>query len=254
MARKSQKVSVTRRFHRSVGVVASVFILFMVISGLTINHSNQLGFDQRQITKSFLLNWYGLHEPQDIYSFAVGNDWLSFTGSQLYLNGNPVSTISNGVGAVAIQDMIIAAGGNELLLLTYKGELIERIDWKIYSADPVDSIGLLNGGAVVVRSMGQLWLPDSELLGWQRVETPVTSPVWSRSEPAPLELQQAVIQSYSGGLSLEQFLLDIHSGRIFGTAGILVYDLLAVIVAFMAISGLILWVRGRRKNQRNGNK
>lgn len=252
MAGKNQKVSVTRRFHRSTGVGAAVFILFMVMSGLVINHSNQLDLDQQQITKPFLLNWYGLKEPQAIHSFAIDNDWLSFAGSQLYFNGISVSTISNGVGAVAVQDMIIAAGDDELLLFNNKGQIIERIDWDTSSAGPIDSIGQLADGTVAVRSSRGVWLADAEFLGWQRADDNASSPQWSISKPTPGDLRQTVIQHYSGGLSLEQLLLDMHSGRIFGTIGIVVYDLLAIVVGFMAISGLILWVRGRRKSKRNG--
>ena len=47
-------------------------------------------------------------------------------------------------------------------------------------------------------------------------------------------------------MSLERLLLDLHSGRFFGSAGVLVYDVLALAIGFLAISGLILWIRGRR--------
>jgi uncharacterized iron-regulated membrane protein len=49
---------------------------------------------------------------------------------------------------------------------------------------------------------------------------------------------------------MEQLFLDLHSGRIFGTAGTLIYDLLALVVGFLAISGVVLWFRGLR----NGKK
>jgi len=51
---------------------------------------------------------------------------------------------------------------------------------------------------------------------------------------------------------MERLLLDFHSGRIFGPVGVLVYDLLALAVGFMAISGLVLWFRGRRNGNGNG--
>jgi uncharacterized iron-regulated membrane protein len=49
---------------------------------------------------------------------------------------------------------------------------------------------------------------------------------------------------------MERLILDLHSGRIFGPVGILIYDLLAVIVGFLAISGVIFWFRGRRNGKR----
>ncbi len=49
---------------------------------------------------------------------------------------------------------------------------------------------------------------------------------------------------------MERVLLDLHSGRIFGPVGVLVYDLLALALGFLSISGLLLWFRGRRNGKR----
>ena len=255
MARKKLQNSLVRRLHRSLGAGTAIFIIFMVLSGLVINHSNGLGLDQRHVSQPFVLNWYGLEEPENIRSFALGNDWLSFAGSQLYLNGAPVPGLSSGVGAVSSHDMLIAAGSEELLLLDHDGRLIERSPWGPPGAGPIESIGLLADGIVVVKSVGQLWLADAELLNWQRAEDTNVNPIWAFSEPAPGVLREAITRQYRGdGLSLERVLLDIHSGRIFGSIGILVYDLLALAIAFLAISGLIFWLRGRRNGKQNGQR
>jgi len=256
MARKKTGASLVRRLHRSVGAATAVFIIFMVLSGLAINHSNGLGLDQHHVSQPQLLDWYGLAEPEHIKSFALGGDWLSFAGSQLYLNGKPVSTIVNGVGAVSSGAMLIAAGSEELLLLDHDGNLIERIAWGTPDAGRIEAIGLLTGDTVVVRSTGQLWLADTDLLNWQHAQNPGINPdtdiIWSTSTPAPEALHQTFTRHYRGhGLSLERVLLDVHSGRIFGSVGIFIYDLLALAVGFLAISGLVFWFRGRRKNRQN---
>jgi hypothetical protein len=74
--------------------------------------------------------------------------------------------------------------------------------------------------------------------------------LWAAPGVAPDTLQQAIARHYRGsGPSLERFLLDLHSGRIFGSVGILIYDLLALAIAFLALSGLLLWVRGKRNSK-----
>jgi len=255
MARKKPQSSLVRRLHRSLGAGTAVFIIFMVLSGLTINHSNGLGLDQRHVSQPFVLNWYGLGEPENIRSFALGNNWLSFAGSQLYLNANSVPGLSNGIGAVSSHEMLIVAGSEELILLDNDGRLIERLPWGPPGAGPIESIGMLADGIVVVKSAGQLWLADADLLNWQRAEGTNVKPTWAHSEPAPGVLREAITRHYRGdGLSLERVLLDLHSGRIFGSVGILVYDLLALAVAFLAISGLIFWLRGRRNGKQNGQR
>jgi len=250
MTRKKPQASTTRRMHRSLGAGAAVFVIFMVMSGLAINHSNGLGLDKRHVSQAFLLGWYGLEGPDQILSFSVGGEWISFAGSQLYYNDSAISTVTNGVGVVSSGDMLIVAGSDELLLLDPNGRLIERIPWGSNGEAPTESIGLLADGGVVVKTSHQLWLADAQLLSWQQAGATTAIPVWSSPGTAPENLQQAITHQYRGdGLSLERVLLDFHSGRIFGSIGVVVYDLLALAVGFLAISGLIFWLRGRR----NGN-
>jgi hypothetical protein len=253
---KKRRASTIRRLHRSLGAAAAVFILFMVLSGMVINHSNGLGLDQRHVSQSFLLGWYGLFAPDQIHSFAAGDNWISYAGSQLFLDDSHITSVSNGVGAVFSNNMLIAASSDELLLLDTSGQLIERQPWSPPEAGPIESIGLLPDGTVVVKSTGQLWLADAELLGWQAAKETTSNPTWSTSEPAPGSLIQSITEQYRGeGLSVERLLLDFHSGRIFGPIGVFVYDLLALAVGFLSISGLVLWIRGKRNGKRsNGVK
>lgn len=253
MARKKSRASAIRRLHRSLGAGAAIFILFLVISGLAINHSHDLGLDQRHVSQSSLLSWYGIGKPQDIRSFAVADSWLSFAGSQLYLNDKHVATIANGVGAVRNADMLIAAGSEELLLLDHDGTLIERLPWYQPGVGPIEAIGLYEETIVAVKSANQLWLADEQMLDWQPAENVSTGAVWSSPVLPPPELHRDITSQYRGdGLSMERLLLDFHSGRIFGPVGVLVYDLLALAVGFMAITGLVLWFRGRRNGNGNG--
>jgi hypothetical protein len=250
MARKNRKPSTTRRLHRSFGAIAAVFILFMVLSGLMINHSNSLGLDQRQVSQTTLLDWYGLGKPENIRNYEVGNDWLSFAGSQLYLNGNPITAISNGVGAVFNGEILVAAGNDEILLLDHDGHTIERQPWESSANGPIESIGLLPQGVIALKTGTHLWVSDTQLLNWQLAEGNMPPPLWSSAEVAPGTLEETITRHYRGdGPSLERLLLDLHSGRIFGTIGALIYDLLALAIGFLAISGLLLWVRGRRNGK-----
>ena len=254
MSVRKKRRSTARRLHRFLGAWASIFVIFMVLSGIVINHANGLGLDQRQVSLNFLLDWYGLDEPEQIRNYAVGKDWLSFAGSQLYLNGRHVAMFSNGIGAIAGDDFLIAAGKDELLLLDHDGKLIERVSWAQPDTGSLARIGQLADGTVVVKSKDQTWLADKELLGWHPAGNRPAVPTWSEPSQAPAALQETIALQYRGaGLSLERILLDFHSGRIFGPVGVLLYDLFALAVGLMAISGLVLWVRGRRNGKRNGN-
>lgn len=222
----------------------------MVFSGMALNHSNDLGLDRQAVSQSFLLDWYGLGKPDNIHSYAVGHEWLSFAGSQLYLNDKPVTTLSDGVGAVSNGELLVTAGRDELLLLDLDGNLIERLPWAPIGAAPIKSVGLHANDTIAVKSSGRVWLADTDFLKWRQAEETMTALNWSLPEPAPDDLQRAITRSYRGeGPSLERLLLDLHSGRLFGSAGVLVYDLLALALGFLSISGLILWFRSRRNGK-----
>jgi len=235
----------TRRLHRTLGVSAAVFVLFMALSGLAINHAQNLELNQKHISQPVLLDWYGMGGPGQIRSYRAEGNWLSFADSNAYFNGNFLSTLSNGVGAVFNGDLLVVAGSRELLLLDREGQIVERMPWDQPGAGAVESIGLAENGEVLIRSGPKLWVADAQMLQWQPLDRETVSAKWSELAGEPEEIRRAVIRQYRGaGLDMERLLLDLHSGRIFGPIGILVYDLLALVVGFLAISGIILWLRG----------
>ena len=250
MAVKRPRRSSTRKLHRTVGAGAAVFVIFMVLSGLVINHSNQLGLDRKHISQPLLMDWYGVERVGEITSYRLADRWLSFADARIYIDDVAVSSLSNPVGAVATESTLVAAGTNELLLLDFNGSLVERIAWSTSDAGSIASIGLTGNYRIVVNSAGRLWLADKQLLTWQPADDEVKDVQWASPNPTPVTLQQAISRHYAGGgLSLERVLLDLHSGRIFGSFGILIYDLLALATGFLALSGLALWFRSRRNGK-----
>jgi PepSY-associated TM region len=251
MAHKKKKpASATRRLHRTLGAAAALFVLFMVLTGLAINHANGLGLDRKHVTQSTLLDWYGLEEPDNLLSFDLGQAWISFAGSQLFFNERPVATVNGGAGAVSAGGLLVAASSDELLLLDSDGTLVERLPWVSIDPQPIRMIGLTGENVVVVRSGDRLWTADADLLNWRQAAETNPNLRWASPQPAADTLQQAIRRAYRGqGLNLERVLLDLHSGRIFGPVGVLVYDVLAVVLGFLSISGLVLWFRGRRNGK-----
>jgi len=255
MAHKKSLGSSTRRWHRGIGVGASLFIVFLVVSGLALNHTSQLGLDRQHVSPRWLLHWYGIEGPETLRSYAVDGHWLSFAGSQLYLDGKPVSSATDGVGVAELGDWLVVACGRELLLLNRDGELIERLPWEPGDDSAIQALGHDANGAIFVRSGGKTLLAADELLSWSQPEGTPAGIEWSSPAETPREVKKAIDSHYSGnGLSLERLLLDVHSGRIFGRVGMLVYDLLALFLGFSALSGLVLWWRTRGNGKSNGRR
>lgn len=50
----------------------------------------------------------------------------------------------------------------------------------------------------------------------------------------------------SGGISLETLIVDLHSGRFFGDAGVLFVDIIGLLICLLAFTGLWAWVNHQR--------
>jgi len=239
--------SFTRRQHRLLGACVSLFLLFMVATGVLINHSHRLGLDRQPVESPVILDWYGLGAPVGTRHYSVGAHWLSHSGGQWYLDGVPVAGGDGGVGAVAYRDWIVMAGPGSLLILDTNGTLIERVPWDDRDAGAIDRIGRTPPGHIVLSTPQGTWEGDAELLQWTPVDAAPTGTRWSGALSPPGPIEQSISKFRRGTeLSLEQVLLDLHSGRILGSWGVFAYDVLSLIMGTLAVSGLVLWWRGRR--------
>ncbi|NND43813.1 MAG: PepSY domain-containing protein [Xanthomonadales bacterium] len=249
MVRRRHTGSLARRQHRAIGVTVSVFVLLVVLTGLALNHAALLRLDQRKLTHPGLLDWYGLDAPETIVSFEVHPQWLSHAGSRWYLDGVAVATAGEPRGAVAFAGWLLAADGDGLLLLTGGGEVVERIAWDSAARGAIEAVGRAADESVAVRSTRGTWFADADLLDWMPAgDVPIR---WARPADTPSTIRQDIINAHRGeAISLERLVLDLHSGRLFGSWGVWVYDLLAIGLAVLALTGLLLWFRGRRNGPR----
>lgn len=256
MNRRGQRgASIYRRWHRFLALAGALFIIFLVFTGTAINHSELLGMGHRTIRQSWLLSWYGLPAPANLTSVVLAGRTLTGAGNRLYLDGQEIATTTGSfIGAVASADLLIVASSDKLLLLTLGGELVERLRVAQIDSGTIEAIGQSRSGLVVIKAGAHILQADRDLIDWQPLPEDGGGVQWSSSAPTPEAIRQQVVSNHQGpGLSLEQLVLDLHSGRFFGTAGIIIYDLLALVLLTVALSGLVLWQRGRHNN-RNTNR
>jgi hypothetical protein len=232
--------------HRTIGIVAAVFAVFLSATGLLLNHTDRLDLGNIHLDNKWLLEWYELAPVQEPEAFQAGDHWISRIDSRLYFDAMDLEiNISGLTGAVQADGMIIAALDDSLLLLTSQGELIERLTAVDNLPGEITGIGLKDEVSPVLMTANGIFVTDSELLVW--VPTTVTAADWSVAGQLPDDLLARLLQSYRGnGVSLERFILDLHSGRIFGGMGRLAADIAALLLLFLAVSGLwVLWLRRR---------
>lgn len=246
-----------RRWHRRIGLFAALFAIVLVVTGILLNHTEDLELDSSYVGSSALLDWYGIEAPAKPLSYVVGEHWITQLGDRVYFDArelpNDRGTL---IGALTLGDRIIVAVEGRLLLLTAAGERLETLGGADGVPGGMRAIGT-KGDRLVVRASHGDYLTDKDGLSWEEsekqgdVHVPVEGAVWAEQTIVPTELYQQLSEIYRGkGLSAERVLLDLHSGRIMGWGGVWFVDAVAVLLMLLALSGVWMWLRLSRRDHR----
>ena len=232
-------------WHRYFGLTTALFVVVLSVTGLALNHTESLQLDARHVQSDTLLDWYGIKAPDTIVSYHAGTHTISQLGNDIYLDLQRVpSAVGTLAGAVEFADLIVAGLDEGLLLFTASGELIEQLGTAAGVPAGIQAVGTDTTGNLVIKTAKGIYQTDENFITW----TAATGNGIAWAEAAPLEegLARALRDTWRGsGLSLERVLLDVHSGRILGDAGVWLVDAAALLFLLLAGSGLWLW--GRRR-------
>ena len=233
------------RWHRRSGIASALLVLLLSVTGLFLNHTERLKLDEHFVRTEFLLNWYNIRPPQAPSSFKLKDKWITRIGGRLYFNDKELEQGSDVLWGVAEQQgMIVLALEDKLLLLTGEGEQIEKLSG--YDGVPagMTAIGMNEYGELVIKAAHGDYLADLNALAWDDYEEIAAQ--WSVEASMPVQLEEDLLYLYRGkGLSWERLLLDLHSGRVLGSAGVYLVDMAALLFIFLAMSGSWMWLRRR---------
>lgn len=233
------------RWHRRAGVLACVLLLMLAVTGLALNHSQGLRLAERTVGWDWPYALYGPSAAGAWTGFAVGDAWLLQGGEgRLFLDTREVGRCDGRlVGALVLDAMILVACERELQLLTPDGQRIDALSATAGLAVPVSGLAL-HGRAALALAGGRWQRFDADAMGLAEVGDIGPQPLVPGAPP------QALLHALgraSGWLHWERFLLDLHSGRLFGRAGVLLVDAGGVLSLVLALSGIVMWgVRQRR--------
>lgn len=232
------------KWHRRIGLLASIFIIFLVFTGIVLQHSDELGLPTSHLTNTWLLKYYGI-KPNPITTYQLGNRTISHAGDTLYLSGKPfTSERENIFGAIEFNNQIIIAVNSALLLIDQEGNLIDEVSTQDGLVEAPLGIALSKTGLPVIRGVNTYWQGDSTLTDWQILAGP--HPKWSAPSISLPSLKQTIeTHDMSQQISMERFILDAHSGRVFGKYGVFIIDAAAILLLILSITGIWLWALRR---------
>ena len=230
------------RWHRRIGVVLLAFIVMLVVTGIAINHSAGWGLDKAFVQQTWLLKYYGITEPE-LRSFRDNNDWLAQSGGSLYLNEDVIGHCDGALlGAVKRSDVWLVLCEGRLQLFNHQGARLDDISESLGLPSAVNAIAATTD-AVYLRSTAETVKFDPDLLVFSRIEKSIPHEEWAAPVEAPLKLRELWLAAHRGdGVNWERVLLDLHSGRLFGPAGVIVTDIAAILLLLLALSGVWVWV------------
>lgn len=235
-----------RRWHRRLGAVLGLIAILFAVTGIALNHAQQLQLDRSMVRSPLILAWYGIELPLPV-AYQVGDHWVShWGGNHLYFQHIETSYCEPPLaGAVLWQQLIVVACGDGLVLMDTDGALIERVG-DIYQL-PRPITGLIADQALFLQTPGAVFRADLETFSWTPAQTDA-EPVKPKRLPAALE-RDLRNQLAGAELSVARVLADIHSGRILGTAGVWLADIAALGIIFLGLSGLWMWWRQYRRRR-----
>lgn len=241
-------------WHRYAGLCAALLTLVLAITGIVLNHTERLQLDSRFVESKWLLDWYGIDAPAVQQAYQLNRQWLVHVGDNLYLDTQRVegSYTMKPVGVLSFPHFIAAAVSNEIVLMTREGEIIERLGGMQGVPSGMQGMGLLDDGRIVIQAAHGFYLTDRDFLQWKE-QPQVGNASWSKPAELPPDLKTQIAHLYrSNELPVERVMLDLHSGRLLGSWGPYLMDGAAILLVFLAFSGVWLWTKQllRRRQRR----
>lgn len=227
------------------------------ITGIAINHTDQLGLARQELHAPWLLSAYGLPAPELRAAYglnavnALGTEqaqmWISQWDASLWhgtqrLAAPPMHALR---GAAVVGGLLVIADSGQLLLFDAQGAPVDRL---AYPAGFVAARFAANDTQLFVEAQdGRRLTADAALSAL----LPLTEqhPVqWQTQAELPQRLKDQLQSLAAPGVSVERLLLDVHSGRWMGRAGPWLMDLAALALLLLAATGV--WTVAARMRRR----
>jgi hypothetical protein len=244
-----KKIRVTKKsinqIHKFTGIAVCIFLIHLSITGIFLNHTEDLGLDEKYTASPMILALYNISMPSQEESFLVDNIFISRFGDQVFMGNQPIIKSESPIMGAAFSNQILAiALANEMVLLTQEGELIERISSTAELPENIQKLGV-SEDILYLKTPNQLWQSSDQAQAWELSDSNFND--WSNEVIMPDQQTKQIEMYFSGkGVSLEQFFLDLHNGNIIKGFGKWLLDIIAIFLLLLSISGIWIWLKKRR--------
>lgn len=274
------------RIHRWLGISLVAVLVWMAVTGFLLNRSHDFGFDQTYVESTWVLDGFGIAMPTITNHYATEHVHIAELDNQWYWLTAPTNTktqptairqgsINTPLLGIVKQDYgYWVSTAQQAWLLTDTGERIETLtQWppaptRIHGGQQVRQLGQIttrqpvgnqparnHQSNIVIELDDHSYWRSVDGLNWQPFTASAstnTTVTWSQVAPSqlPETVQTQLAQAYRAqALSYETVILRLHNASLMGPLGKWLLDVVSLGILLLAISGVYLWIRTRRRRQ-----
>ena len=232
-----------RRWHRRLGLVAALFLIWISISGVLLNHTNWFDLAEIPLPTSVAGALYEL-ESSTQYEIETPIGLILQSKQKIFLNGTLLGQCEGQLrGLIELSNQRWIACDLQLLILNTENQVVEIIDQYYGLPSPVTAIGQCSDSVCIESSQKAYQFIDASG-AWDVYQGNVN---WFSGVKETQDSESVIPEIHNW----ERFILEAHSGRLFGRFGVFFMDLIAIIAIILSLSGWYMWwVHYRRQKQR----
>lgn len=239
--------SLLRKWHIRIGISSALILLMLAITGILINHSQQMSLAEIRLPHQLANLFYGLDEAV-VQSLQIGELRAEAEAGGLSISSDDakLSAPCSGalVGARRFSEEVWFVCEQQISIYLVEDSrpyFVETLNNYAGLPVPIEQFGACNlAPCVVVEGKTLSYSPGQ--LSWSELQSDSAESFWSAAPKIETRLIVATEHNW------ERWLLDLHSGRLFGNLGVLIVDLTGIAVLFLVFSGLLRWMRTRKQN------
>lgn len=240
-----------RLLHRWSGIILVIPLVAACVTGMILNHTVDLDLSSRHTSASWIQARYGMNLDGEAEAFGFdGKVYAATWDGRIFYASSLIDDTSPLTGAVPLRDGTAVVTASAVHYYGLDGELIETIGSATLPAAPISRAGRTRDLTLVLETPSGIFTSDENLLAFtESLEDQETT--WSTVvTPSDSDLI-AWRNTFSGdGIPLDRVILDIHSGRLFGTAGKWIYDITVIGVLILSATGFVLFLKSLRRREK----
>lgn len=230
---------VARKWHRWLGLIAALPILWLSVSGIMLNHAERFGLDEKMVRSQWVLRHYNQLPEGEPAQIKIGDRRIYSWGEEKFLDHRLLALEGDLIGAVAWKGQLLIATDKVIGVFDGSDDLLLELDELSLPATPIQALEVKDD-KVYLLADGRTYLLSEDFFS---------------AEPASGEIQAISLQELSGeeksalekeirtrrAMPLWRVITDAHSGRLFGWPGWVMNDLAAVSLIIITLLGLRLF-------------